>query len=156
MSSAEEQIIELWNQGLPVEAIAEGLDFDLSVVLMILHKMGHLSKVQPGTGGDEALNEAQKLFKKYESQIAQNLINTALYGANESARVKASIYAHEELRGRNEARVKTSQGNTLNLNQIYIHMNKASEAVGRSLSKLSQGSQKVVRKEQEVLELEVA
>ena len=156
MSPADEQIIELWNQGLPVEAIAEGLNFDLSVILMILHKMGHSSKVQPSTSGSEALNEAQKVFKKYESQIAQNLINTALYGENESARVKASIYAHEEIRGRNEARVKTSQGNTLNLNQIHIHMNKASEAVGRSLSLSKQGTQKVVRKEQEVLELEVA
>ena len=138
----DEQILELWQQGVMPEGIAECLDISLSIALAVLYKAGELGRMEKK---DEGLTEVQRLLKDSEVEVLKQLIQMAKYGENESAKAKAAIYVNEEIKGRNEARAKVSSANALNVKEIHFHMDQAKEAVERSL-----------RKAKPVLELEVA
>jgi hypothetical protein len=151
-SPANIQIVESWNQGLDASEISEAFGYEVAYVLLVLNQEGcftrkNLLKVEDG---EAKLSKAQAIFEKHEEEIAVVLKDIALHGENESARVRAAIYAHEEVHGRNAARVRNlPRGTHINISELQIHMNQANEAVNRALG-FSSGSKVIDIKEKAV------
>ena len=136
MNPTNTQIIEFFRAGQEPADIAAGLGYELAYVLNILWREGEFSRVKPtASHPEEELTRAQRIFKENEEAFAKVISDVAIYGENESAKVKAAIYACEEIHGRNAARVRGGRlnGGLLNIGQLQIHMGKASEAVSRAL-----------------------
>jgi hypothetical protein len=161
MSGTSEQITILYRQGNSPEQISELLSLELTDVLLILNDSGLLSKrnvktnlkvnaIMTSEGGPSNINtndvalvsneNAEDIFKKYQSQVARKIINIALSEPDEtlpaSVVAKCAIYAREEGTGRNEARAKKdAETNRLvkNIGELFLHAQMAANSVNRAL-----------------------
>lgn len=124
MSNSNQELVELYNQGLSVTEISEETGYDIAAIKAVLlqccHKFRedcHLASgasANSNSSSDERSNSDLLITKEEDREIVQALKRVAFEADNELVRFRALTYLHDEHKGRND-KDDTSRGLNMNI-----------------------------------------
>lgn len=106
LPSKEAEIVASYESGASIEAVAEEVGVEAGLVKSVLERASSVYRRMMKSGRVVA----ERFTEEDHAVVIDRILNLALSAENEAVALKASIFLHEEIVGRNAKRVENDSG----------------------------------------------